>query len=152
MSETVIVACKLPNGMILQLWEMVEMVEPVMGGGLRKVNVARPHPDGRVYVLNGNRTPFGVQPDHEIRHGFGLTYNVDKEFFEKWLHDNRLSAVVKNGLVFAHEKREDVRAHAEEMSREKTQFEPLDPDNLAADPRVRAIGGGRGVIQKAANT
>jgi hypothetical protein len=130
---------------------MVETLEPVMGGGLRTVMVARPHPDDRQYVLNGNRVPYGAHPNHEIAGGCGLTHNVDKQFFDEWLHQNRESMVVKHKLIFAAEQPDRVRDQAKEMAAEKTNFEPLDPMNLSADIRVRAIGGGRGVIQKADN-
>jgi hypothetical protein len=152
MAGTVTVACKLPNGLILKLWQMVDTMEPVMGGGMREVKIARPHPDGRTVVLNGNRVAFGVQPGFEITHSFGLTHNVDRDFFEEWMRQNADLPLVRNKLIFAYEDPNKARDQARELAGIKTLMEPIDPDDLASDERVRAIGTRAVRIEKATNT
>jgi hypothetical protein len=152
MSDTVTVACKMPNGLILRLYEMIEIMEPVMGGGMRPTMVARPHPDGREYTINGNRTPYGAQATHEISHGYGLTPGVDREFFEKWISDNKNIPAVRNGLIFAHAKADQMRGHVKEMEGVKTLLEPLDTNNLSRDERVKSISMRRLSVEKATNT
>jgi len=59
--------------------------------------------------------------------GHGITEGVDKEFFDKWLSMNKDSAAVKAGLIFSHEKTNNVKAEAIEKKDNKNGFEGIDP-------------------------
>lgn len=139
--ETVTVACKMPNGLILRNFVMTDFAEPVMGGGSRTSQIARQVPE--TYELHGsavNLTEIGKGnlPNYQIAGGYGLTPGVPLDFWEKWLNDNRNSAIVKNNIVFAYKTEGGARDQAIEKAALKSGLEPLDPENLPRDlQRVR---------------
>jgi hypothetical protein len=131
MSLTVTVACKIPNGFIMQLERRESTIEPSPAGG-RKIEVGRKI--GEPIKLNGFATPLtGAPPEHQIVGGFGLTHGVPKDFWDKWLDQFGELDVVKQGLIFAHEKRENVEAEAREKKGLRSNMEPLDPEGRNAD-------------------
>lgn len=133
-SKTVTVGCKLPHGLQLRLFKMVEFVEPVLGGGTRTGK--RAEMVGSVVKINGYAAPFGERPQNQVvggLTGYALTFGVDREFFEEYLRQNRDSDVVKNGLLFAADGEQRARDIAKERRGVKNGLEPLDPNNL---PRV----------------
>lgn len=141
----VIVACRLPHGLVLHLDEMVEQNE-VAPQGFRTVKLARQRVDAngdpmRV-VLNGTAAPHGLVSLHPVMRDangqptYALTENVDKGFWDAWLEANKNAAYVKNGQVFAFDKRGDAEAQAKEFVGRRSGLEPLVPDN---DPRARGI-------------
>jgi hypothetical protein len=125
---TVTVACKLPHGMTLRVFDMVESQEPVMGGGFRAVKVAQERPE-RV-TLKGFAHPQNRAPSTQIIEGFALTYGVDAEFWNAWKTQNAQSDVVKNGLIFAHEKPVNTEAEAKDKKSLRSGLERLDPAKL----------------------
>lgn len=139
MSTTVTIACKIPNGYIMHLEERETTFEPSPAGG-RKVEVGRP--TGEEVKLNGFSTELtGRAPEHQIIGGYGLTHGVPKDFWDKWLKQYGELDVVKNGLIFAHEKRDTVEAKAREQKSLRSNMEPLNPnaknaDGSLKDPRV----------------
>lgn len=143
MAGVVTVACKLPNGLILRLFEMAPEQELVMGGGVREVMKA--HDLGTRVEINGNTPPFGQalldsqgEPISTAR-GFALTTNVDADFWDEWLHQNEGSDIVKRGLIFAHARTADVRAEAREKEKVWTGLEPMrpaTPTDTTGDPRM----------------
>ena len=129
--RTVTVACKLPNGLILQLWDMVNVFEAGPGGG-RSVPQARPRENAR-YVVRGNRLPHGVIPDFQMtanNNGYALTPDIPEDFWNEWLEQNKGASYVVNKLVFACRKMADVRAIADENQGRKSGLEPIDPANV----------------------
>lgn len=132
-SGTVTVACKMPNGVQLRVFRMVEQAELVMGGGTRMTQ--RAEPIGNPVILKGNAIPFGVTPEHKIIGGYALTEDVDAQFFRKWLEQNADSALVQNKLVFAWEKVSTVEGQAREQALLRSGLEPEDPEN----PRVKRV-------------
>lgn len=127
----VTVACKLPHGLILRVFEARTAPELVHGGGSRTVRTF--WPTGESVRLNGNTTPYGVAPTWPIVGGYGLTQGVSKDLWDAWLEQNKGSAVVKGELVFAYEKAGMVEGRATEQIEIKSGLEPLDP---AGDPRA----------------
>lgn len=79
---------------------------------------------GQTVVLAGNNST-------EIVGGYGLTRDVDKAAFEKWLIDFAEFPPVKKGLIFAQTSERSVRAEANEKADEKTGLEGLDPKKPA---------------------
>lgn len=125
----VTVACKLPHGLFLKIYEMAGSSEPVMGGGSREVKKAK-QIGGQIRV-NGNAVPFGKSPKFVIgEDGYALTSGIDADFWAKWLEQNKDSDIVVNNLIFAHESKDHVVGLAEECADQKNGLEPLDPDNL----------------------
>jgi hypothetical protein len=129
---TVTVGLKHPNGIVLRVFLMEEVNEPVMGGGWRTVKQARAK-EGIEIVLNGNAVPFGAQPKCEIVAGYALTRGVSKDVWDEWLKQNANSALVKNGLIMAWEKPDFARDAAKERRATRSGLEPL---SQADDPRA----------------
>ena len=135
----VTVACKVPNGFVLQCYERVMSSEPSPSGA-REVEVARKVGDS--YTLNGPARPLtGGQAPYLIVGGYALTSNIPEKVWDKWLKDNRDADVVVNGLIFAHSKREVVHDKAREMKNVRSNMESLDPegrnpDKSPKDPRM----------------
>lgn len=128
MPGTVTVACKLPNGIFLRVFDMVETQEPVMGGGYRTVKMAREK--GQRVRLNGFSHAQNRAPNSPIREGFALTYGVDKDLWDLWKSQNADTDMVKNGLVFAHEKDANTLAEIREKKDTRSGLERLDPNKL----------------------
>lgn len=112
MLDTVTVACKLPNGLILHT-----------------------HPDGGAKVelkLKGNRhrTDAAGVPiiTHEVASGYGLTKNVPRELWERMQAESADTPPFKAGLVFALNDDASTKAMAQEVTGDfKSGLEPLDP-------------------------
>lgn len=131
MSDTVTVACKLPHGLILRLHEMVDMNEPTAGGSFRKVK--RAQVIGEPVMLKGYSRRFDRRLEPApVAHGssYALTYNVDADFFKKWLDQNKDLDAVKNNLIWAHGEADMVEGFVKEHETQKSGFEPIDPNNL----------------------
>ena len=124
-SGTVTVASKLPIKFALQLCVEKTVQEPVMGGGVR--DVKQWYPEGPVHTLHGTAVAYGEQRKCLFMHGAALTPNIPAAFWAEWLKQNRDSAVVRNGIIFAQAKQIDVVAEAKEKIGVRTGLEPLDP-------------------------
>ena len=134
MPGTVTVGCKIPSGLHLRLYTMVEK-DIFVNGTVYKTKEAVP--DDRRYKINGCARYVGADSPHDIRHGVGLTHGVDKDFFEEWLKRNASMEVVRDKLIFAHEKPVEVEAQAKDRKSLKTGLEPLErADSNIRDPRL----------------
>lgn len=139
--DVVTVGCKLPAGLILRVFDMVDTPEPVMGGGTRMSPMARELPQ-RI-ELKGYAVPFGQPVNRPIFGRFALTNNVPRDFFELWLHQNKDTEIVKNGLVFMEDSEDAARDHAKEFKTLRSGFEALNTESKDAkgrytDPRMPA--------------
>lgn len=130
---TVTIACKLPNGLILKVYDMVEMDEPVMGGPPRRKKEARQI--GEPVTIKGNSVPMNVQLETPFQNSYALTHNVDAEFWERWYEQNKTSAIVRNGLIYASDKALNVQAFTKEHKDVRSGFERM---AQAGDPRSPA--------------
>jgi hypothetical protein len=106
MSESntmVIVGCKLPNGLHLDLKNNEgELVRHTVAGA------------------NASR----------IVGGYGLTKNVPAEFMAKWFEQNARHPAVLNKSIFIHSQASSAHAIAKEHAEVKTGLQPLDPVKL----------------------
>lgn len=117
MAGTVVVACKIPNGLFLD----------VLGHDRIKVH-------GPAKFLT-------QESRHPIIHGVGLT-TVDADLWAVWSKAHASYGPVKAGLIFAHEKSPSVEAQAREMLAEKSGLEPLEKpakDGQHTDPRLKGM-------------
>lgn len=140
-SGIVTVACKLPHGLIMRIYEMEDASEQVMGGGARTFKRARQV--GDEVKLNGYAVPFGQAPEHPVVAGFALTHNVDAGFFKAWMAANKDHAAVKNGLIFGYAQLDSVTSQAKERGALRSGLEPLNPNKVTqggvpvyTDPRM----------------
>ncbi len=125
---TVTVACKMPNGILARVFELIDGHEPVLGGGSRAVKVGRQI--GETVKFNGFASEAGRNAPHLVVGGYGLTPGVDADFFELWLEQNKDADYVKNKIVFARSKPEEASDMSKEHSSVKSGMEALDPKNL----------------------
>ena len=132
MAGTVTVACKLPNGLQLQLQQMREFNEAVMGGGVRTVQ--RAERVGAVVTIRGFARRFGEE-GAPMQGGYALTPGVDAEFFATWMKQNAEHPAVEAGLIFASEKTGDVDRFTRENAKLLSGLEPTDPKNLPPEFR-----------------
>jgi len=80
--------------------------------------------DGRELVLNGANAS-------SVIGGYGLTENVDKAAFDKWMETHKDQPYVKNELVFAQAKTNSAESKAKENADVKSGLEGLPQDNPA---------------------
>lgn len=138
--ETVTVACKLPSGLQLRIFDMVTIQEPVLGGGVRDVKKAEQR--GQMVRIQGYNKPTpkksGGLPVGAPE--YALTHNVPKEFWDIWLEQHKDTKIVRERLIFAALKPENTKALERENERRTSGFEALDPDNLPKGLDIRAKG------------
>jgi hypothetical protein len=142
--EKVTIACKLPHGVELRLHRKVTVSRPVLGGGVSEVDEWYFDDSKGVVRINGNAVPFGVAPEHRIvrpqgskifTDGFALTPNVDKDFWEAWLDQNRDSTIVKSGLIFAQGSEAKAVDESKERIKLRSGLEPMLQKGDARAPR-----------------
>lgn len=114
----VTVACKLPNGLHL------EIADPAYPA---PVAPDPRDPNPKVTAVPKIRHTVKGANSANLYGGYGLTENVPAEFFAAWLKAHAASTFVKKGLVFAHERPLNAQAEAAEKAAVKSGFEPADP-------------------------
>jgi hypothetical protein len=127
-TDTVTVACKHPLGVILQLYDWVDVD---IGGiaGAKTVKQAKKRNDPQSSVrLKGFAVPFGLIPAYPIIGGYGITQGVSRKFWEEWLHQNNGSDLIENGIIFACDSLHETQQEAKSRESIRCGFEPIDPD------------------------
>jgi hypothetical protein len=126
-ASTVTVACKLPNGLWLQLWDTQDVPES-SPTGTRMIKKA--FKKGEPIKLNGCALPFGAVPEYPLPGGYALT-TIPADFWAEWVKQNPDSDALANRVIFAHATPSDTDAQAREQARDKVKsgFEPIDPKN-----------------------
>lgn len=131
-SGTVTVACKLPNGLQMRLFDMKPTEELVMGGGVRTVHKAF-LADHDPVEIKGAAAPFGT-PILLIG-GYALTPNVDVQFYAEWLRQNSDSDLVRNRIIFAQDTRDRVEGQANDQAEILSGLQPLQRSEDGGDLR-----------------
>ena len=126
MGGTVTVACKIPNGLELRIFEAFDWDEPVMGGGTRTTKIHRQK--GESIRLKGNSAPQGTPI---ITHGgYALTSGIDADFWEAWLAQNKETALVRSNLIYALPREDSAASKGREQAEVRSGLERLDPKKL----------------------
>jgi hypothetical protein len=123
----VVVACKLPSGIVIRGYTQQKEQEAVLGGGTREFDVWRWN--GKEQRINGYARPHGSAPQCTIIGDFALTYDVDKDLFDAWYEANRDTPMVRQGLIFAFERAESAMSEAKNRRKLISGFEQIDPEN-----------------------
>lgn len=125
--DTVTIACKLPHGIVLRAFRLVETQE-VTPQGSRTIKKAERLPGE--FTIHGNSVPENGPSRQRIEFGFALTPGCPKDLWERWLEANKDSPMVQNGLIFAHGSERSAVAEAREKEAVRSGFERLDPTKL----------------------
>lgn len=137
-SGTVTVGCKWPPGLTLRMFRMVELQEPVMGGGINRYQASQPtgievRIKGFARGIAATKSPLPVTGE------YALTPNVDAAFFRAWMEQNKDSDMVKNGLIFCHKSEHAARDMSKERHDLRSGLDPLNPkspSNPKGDHRI----------------
>ena len=109
MAETVIVYCKLPNGLLIEV-------------GDKKVRL-----NGWSQYLMAS--PTRGRQNKDIEQGGGIT-TVDKGLWDAWYKEHQWFAPVKNGLLYAGNGRNEALARAKDTDKGALMpFDPIKPGN-----------------------
>lgn len=134
-ASTVVVACKIPTGLELQLCHKTDWTEETPSGSRDRFRWDRGGPTVRIRgtAYPAGATPRGFPERPQMAGGYALTYGVDREFFETWMEQNKLNPIVVSNMVFAFDRSNDTKAQAKEFKDIRSGLEPLNPDD---DPRM----------------
>lgn len=135
MTGSISVACKMPNGLKLRVFKPIQEFDDVVGGGKRPATIWKPY--GDAVEIKGNAVPREQEKYFPTEYGFAITSNIDKDFWDVWLEQNKESDIVKNKIIFAFEKKADIQVESKKLESVRSGFEPLNKDK---DHRVAAIG------------
>lgn len=137
-SENVVVGCKLPNGVHLQLQRKTRPTDPVTG---REYDFWERMPGG--YTLNGIALDHAKLARAEMPEFLlvgsprpSAFTTIPRAFWEEWVEQNKHTPLYLSGDVWGSDNETDARVMAKERSQQRTGFEPVDPDN----PNERPIG------------
>jgi hypothetical protein len=132
-AETVTVACKLPAGLIADIRAEPKVMHTSQGDHL----IAGPVLASVTFTGSAaqRRLEAGGQVLGEAGNvvgGYGITPNVDKQFWDKWFEENKDYAPVAKGLIFALPSANAVRSEARDRAGVKNGMEPADRKDMAA--------------------
>lgn len=129
--RTVVVVCKMPRGLFLQLHEPIEQQVNLSNGGtqMRKAQMRIGDP----VRLKPSVLPFGAIPNYPIVEGFSLTRDVDANFWNQYYQQNKNLEMIQSGLLCAFDNEADATAYCREQAKLKHGLEPL---AHADDPRI----------------
>lgn len=129
-ARTVVVVCKMPRGLYLQLTEFVMQDVRVVGGGVEKRRM--PMRVGGQIRLKPSVLPFGAIPNYPIVDGFSLTH-VDANFWRQYYQQNQNLSMIESGLLCAFDNEPEATAYCREYANLQHGLEPLEQKN---DPRI----------------
>lgn len=129
--RTVVVVCKMPRGMYLQLHEIIDQQVNLSNGGtqIRKM----PMRIGEQVRLKPAVLPFGAIPNYPIVDGFSLTRDVDANFWNQYYQQNSNLEMILSGLLCAFDNEIEATAYCREYGKLKHGLEPLAHQK---DPRI----------------
>jgi hypothetical protein len=147
-SDTITVACKLPNGLLLRVFRFEDYTEQVLGGGTKTSK--RAIPIGEPVKINGNAVPHGRAPRHKIvvpggesedeavpfTEGYALTTGVPRAVWEQWLAQNKDSMLVKRNLIYATDTVDRAESRALDQAAVRSGLEPLEEKDPRAPRRI----------------
>jgi hypothetical protein len=153
-STHVTVACNLPNGFILQLYDVEEVEAVLPNGRVIKENQCTLRPDLGRHALHGpvnrsalaatgreDRLPddYRLIPGDAPDTGYALTFGVPRDFWERWLKDNERSPIVLGRHVFAAASTGRAVSEAKELREFKSGFQGLNQGGDYRVPNGRAV-------------
>lgn len=131
--ETVTVASKMPNGIVMRGFREKTRTVQVLGGGQRDERFYEP--DGREVTILGASRPVGGDFKTRVVAGMALTQNVPKDLWDQWHRANKDADMVRNGLIFAFASTAEAADAAKDARKVRSGLEPLDPKGDPRRPR-----------------
>jgi hypothetical protein len=131
-TATVTVYCRHNPGLILRVGEFVERAE----AAAIHARTIKEWQQRDSFTVAGPARPVGGDAIAPVVGGYAITHGVPKDLWDKWLADNKDSAMVKNGVIFAHEKSSYGDGLATEQKGIRTGMEPL---SQGKDSRARGF-------------
>lgn len=134
---TVTIACKIPNGLELQLCKRDDYDEETPSGTRRRIRYVKV---GEIVVVRGPANPVG-NPNAKavpLVGGYALTHGVSADFWKEWRDQNEANPLVVGHMIFAQPKRDSARDQAAEQGSLRSGLEPLiaPVKGGAKDPRL----------------
>lgn len=128
-TTTVTVACKLPHGLMLRAFRQPAEAAKRLADGRPDPMTPAAELDEALgsFVLNGFSFPQGEAPTALLSGGYAITSGVPKNLWDAWLAQNAGSDLVRNKLVFAHEKADAAMGFSREHAENKSGLERIDP-------------------------
>lgn len=142
-AQRVVVMCKIPNGLILQLQQKQSFPMSTRDGIVREERwiyfgdrywVAGPaYPNGQ--------TPKGFPRRPVTEGGYAMTKGIPKDFWERWVEQHKDAEYVipkggaEHGMIYAMDDEDDAIAVAIEQAKQLSGLEPLDVETLDKDGR-----------------
>ena len=123
MGTQVIIGCKLPNGLIIELVEQPQQKNSII-----------PAPVGKRVKLNGANTLSIVRTNPALQ-GHGET-KVDEDFWNEWFKRNKDAAFITSGAIFMVKTADAFVSESKERLAIRTNLEPLDARKGTKDPRM----------------
>jgi hypothetical protein len=129
-TATVVIGCKIPNGIVFREFTMIEKTIRVHG----MVSTEEMSQEvGERFTVRGPAFPFGQIPNIPIVGGYALTAGVPGDLARTWFQQNEKADIVRNQLIFAEETIERATSRAKELAKTRSGLEPLDPANLPSE-------------------
>ena len=144
-TDTIAVLCNLPSGIILQIYDVEEVVSFLPNGREIRENMSTVNLDYGQYALNGvaEFSTLAIAgrdvPDYRVIRGatpgtgWALTTGIPRDFWERWLKDNARNPVVTGEHVKAANTESRAVSLAKDLKDSKSGFQPL---NQSGDYRV----------------
>lgn len=127
--NNVIVACRLPKGVVLKIYDDEEIAIRAEYAKAKHVDLSPLRVVSSISLNGATSHPNYHPKDNEILGRFGKT-SVPSDFWEKWLKQNERSDLVLKNLVFAEPNEARASSRAAEFANVKTGFEGLDQNKL----------------------
>lgn len=119
MGNRISVGCKLPQGLILEMGYSIEGGNVVQGPDYQRVALNGASQHSTIVGTLRSPSPTDLRP--------GITNGVDEELFDAWVKQHANTNIVKNGLIFKAKNAAEATAMANDLTKKKTGFEPVDP-------------------------
>jgi hypothetical protein len=133
--DLMIVACKLPGGLILRWFDTVDSMEPQRDGTSKPIRISQEDPEKR-WIVRGTMVASAGQAfvnplaaSELLPGGYALTHGVPKEVWDHWLETNRHTNLVRNKVVFAYPDMSTAQEVSVEHKAVKSGLEPIDRNN-----------------------
>ena len=147
---TVTIACKLPCGILAEVWDMdpdKAMTVPDGIGGTKQIHprlrysalseklLIKGHAAARRMEKGDDKgVPIEELPRLEqVADGFGLTFGVNKDWADLWFEQNRDWPPVREGMIFMATNATSARDQAKDHKGIKTGMEPINPFKPGTD-------------------